>query len=167
MLYVHPPRKTVQYPARQSSNKVFVDASMKKDFRRKLICCTGYHGFKAMLKASEILVIEFEDVDSECTSFERIDNARQFKKINRIDGGDIFGIWAWQLSHWEKFDPKEDTVYDLLLDSGSAHNRVLEDIVLMAIHERRDAWTVYRTEEISQKEKDIIDALKGTQNFAV
>jgi len=124
---------------------------MQKSYRRKLISFTGYHGFKNQLGPDEVLVIEFEEEERECTSFERINNAMQFKKINRIDGGDIFGIWAWKESHWDTFNPKEDVVYDDLLDKGSAHNRVMEDIVLMAIHERRDAWEMYRTVEDIQR----------------
>lgn len=119
----------------------------KQTYRRKLISFGGYHGFRRLLLPGEILVIEYEQEESECTTFKRINNAREFKIINRIDGGDIFGIWAWKKDHFETFNPKEDSIYDLDMDRRSAHPRVMEDIVLMAIHERRNAWDVYRTVE--------------------
>lgn len=138
---------------------------MTQPYRRKLICFTGYHGFKEMLKPGEVLVIEFEDEDAECAVFEKIENARQFKKINRIDGGDIFGIWAWKESHWKTFRPKEDIVYEEILDRKESHSRVMEDIVLMSIHEGRSAWDVYRTvEDMVMEQNTLVDVKIASNN---
>lgn len=130
-----------------------------EQFRRRLISFKGYKGFKDQLSENEVLVVEFEAEDSDWTQFKEIKTGYDFRLVNKTDGNDLYGIWAWNKGDWEACDgkPAVNEFYHVGRTKTSS-NRFIEDIVIVANELGTDAAELAEGVTAERLTRDLVRA---------